>query len=73
MILLLSLGYGFSFLSENVDKLGLDFIFESSTHCSYNIQRPEINKQLLDEVEHDILNLSKPRSVLSAEAEGWGR
>ena len=27
-------------------------------------------KQLLDEVEHDIMKLSKPRSVLSAEAEG---
>ena len=43
MILLFPLGYGFSFLSENLGKLGLDFIFESSTHCSYNIQRPEIN------------------------------
>ena len=28
------------------------------------------NKQLLDEVEHDIVNYQKPRSVLSAEAEG---
>ena len=27
------------------------------------------NKQLLDEVEHDIMK-SKPRSMLSAEAEG---
>ena len=29
-----------------------------------------INKQLLDEVEHDIMNYPKPRSVLSAEPEG---
>ena len=30
-----------------------------------------VNKQLLDEVEHDIMNHeSNPRSVLSAEAEG---
>ena len=29
-------------------------------------------KQLLGEVEH-IMNYQKPRSVLSAEAEGWGR
>ena len=43
MILLFSLGYGFSFLSENLGQLGLDVIFESSTRCSYNIQRPEIN------------------------------
>jgi len=29
------------------------------------------NKQLLDEVEHDIMNYqNRPRSVLSAEAEG---
>ena len=27
-------------------------------------------KQLLDEVEHDIMNDQNPRSVLSAEAEG---
>ena len=33
--------------------------------CAYN-------KQLLEEVEHDIMNYQKPRSV-SAEAEGWGR
>ena len=29
-----------------------------------------INKQLLDEVEHDIMNYQNLMSVLSAEAEG---
>ena len=30
-------------------------------------------KQLLDGVEHDIMNYQNLVSVLSAEAEGWGR
>lgn len=45
VLMLFSLGCGFSFLSENVGKLGLDLrsiIFENSTHSSCNIQRPEI-------------------------------
>ena len=43
------------------------------THCWLPYNHPDI-KQLLDEVEHDIMKLlSKPRSLLSAEAEGRGR
>ena len=45
VLMLFSLGCGFSFLSENLGKLGLDLrsiIFENSTHSSCNIQRPEI-------------------------------
>ena len=38
------------------------FLLRKNTH-SYN-------KQLLDEVEYDITDYQKPRSVLSAEAEG---
>ena len=32
-----------------------------------------INKQLLDEVEHDIMNYQNLVSVLSAKAENFGR
>ena len=40
----------------------------------YKIYLIPDNKQLLDEVEHDNYHeLSKPWSVLFAEAEGWGR
>ena len=45
VLMLFSLGYDFSFLSENLGKLGLDLrsiIFENSIHCSCNFQRPEI-------------------------------
>ena len=45
VLMLFALGYGFSFLSQILGKLGLDLrsiIFENFTHCSCNIQRPEI-------------------------------
>ena len=41
------------------------------THCWLPYNHPDI-KQLLDEVEHDIMNYQN-RGVLSAEAEGRGR
>ena len=38
--------------------------------CSNKYKKKMKIKQLLDEVEHDIMNYQKPGSVLSAEAKG---
>ena len=44
-------------------------ILTRSSFRNRRVNNSSVNKQLLDEVEHDIMNY-QPRSVLSAEAKG---